>query len=506
MIVKFFKKSGSASAAIKYLKREGNKFTDEDRENKRILSGDPDLSASLAESLKFENSYTCGCLSFEEKNISEQSKIEIMERFEKSVFAGLDQNQFNITWIEHTDKGRLELNFFIPNVEMQTGKRLQPYYDKADRPLIENFKQVINHEYGLTNPNDLAKKQATQLTAKNLPKKPTDAKKAIDKAMTDLIANKAITSRKELINVLEESGFKIARITDKSISIKNPEPNSRNIRLKGAIYEDGRTYQELRNEHKTAVTSNHKSRESDYRKALERHSRAVTARSDKHQAKFATQEKGLFLNDAKRINIDTITNSIYSGASLGLASEQSKPRDRANESTASKILQAERNEPESIQQNEIRQRGQQTVFSNSNELGSKQRREVLRQAEPGNNNGIRKRKDNNNDFLETIKRLTKHLQERAKRITERLRNTYKQARSILSDRETTQQRINDTQQRINNSQQQIERSKSDIERANTRIISATERANEVELRAKRTQREIKPKIKAKRSRGMGMGM
>ncbi|MBW6098867.1 relaxase/mobilization nuclease domain-containing protein [Escherichia coli] len=39
--------------------------------------------------------------------------------------------------MEHRDKGRLELNFVIPNMELQTGKRLQPYYDRADRPRID---------------------------------------------------------------------------------------------------------------------------------------------------------------------------------------------------------------------------------------------------------------------------------------------------------------------------------------------------------------------------------
>ncbi|MGK3295905.1 hypothetical protein ACSLNR_28615, partial [Escherichia coli] len=40
----------------------------------------------------------------------------------------------SILWVEHQDKGRLELNFVIPNMELANGKRLQPYYDRADRP------------------------------------------------------------------------------------------------------------------------------------------------------------------------------------------------------------------------------------------------------------------------------------------------------------------------------------------------------------------------------------
>jgi hypothetical protein len=67
-----------------------------------------------------------GVLSFEEANLEEQQKQEIMQSFEETLLAGLDRDQYDITWIEHTDKGRLELNFVIPNVELSTGKRLQP--------------------------------------------------------------------------------------------------------------------------------------------------------------------------------------------------------------------------------------------------------------------------------------------------------------------------------------------------------------------------------------------
>ncbi|MGU0043982.1 hypothetical protein ACVXHA_22160 [Escherichia coli] len=56
--------------------------------------------------------------------------------FERVLMPGLEKNQYSILWVEHQDKGRLELNFVIPNMELQSGK-LQPYYDRADRPRID---------------------------------------------------------------------------------------------------------------------------------------------------------------------------------------------------------------------------------------------------------------------------------------------------------------------------------------------------------------------------------
>lgn len=61
----------------------------------------------------------------------------MMASFERVLMPGLEKNQYSILWVEHRDKGRLELNFVIPNMELQSGKRLQPYYDRADRPRID---------------------------------------------------------------------------------------------------------------------------------------------------------------------------------------------------------------------------------------------------------------------------------------------------------------------------------------------------------------------------------
>ncbi|MCK3102830.1 nuclease, partial [Escherichia coli] len=40
-----------------------------------------------------------------------------------------------------------------PNMELQTGKRLQPYSDRADRPSIDAWHTLENHHYGLPAPN-----------------------------------------------------------------------------------------------------------------------------------------------------------------------------------------------------------------------------------------------------------------------------------------------------------------------------------------------------------------
>jgi len=214
MIVKFFahpKSGGSPRGSMDYLlKKKQDEF--------QVLQGDPRLSVDIAEGLDFQNQYTVGCLSFEEASISDEHKQEIMQKFEETFFAGLRPEQYNICWVEHTDKGRLELNFFVPNVELESGKRLSVYYDKADRPLANNFKQVINQDYGLSDPDAPEKRQMT-VSSRNIPKDKKEAQEAINGLLEGELEKGRIQTREDVINCLTEAGFEIARVTPKNINL-----------------------------------------------------------------------------------------------------------------------------------------------------------------------------------------------------------------------------------------------------------------------------------------------
>ena len=249
MIVKFLrnKGGGSAGATMDYLLGK-----DRDRPGAILLSGDPELTVRIAENLDFKNRYTVGVLSFEESDLEQRQKEKIMESFEKTVLAGLERDQYDITWIEHRDKGRLELNFVIPNVELSTGKRLQPYYDKADRPLVENWKQVTNFEHGLSDPHAPDKAQAIKvLNSQNLPESVKEIKEQIGAVIADQISKGEIENRKGVVKTLEDAGFEITRQTERSISIKNPD-GKRNIRLEGVIYENRQFDKQFAEEHSRA--------------------------------------------------------------------------------------------------------------------------------------------------------------------------------------------------------------------------------------------------------------
>jgi len=231
MIVKFFsnKGGGSASASVDYLLGK-----DRDRSGAKVIKGDPDLSVSIAQSCDFNHSYSVGCLSFEESEISEETKQELIKEFEKTFFAGLDDDQFNVLWVEHSDKNRVELNFFIPKKELTTEKQLVPYFHKVDFHLKDSFQKVMNEKYKLSNPDDPSK---TQLLKND--KKLTGTDREIKEYLLDSISKKIgeneIENRDDLINHLKDLNLEITRETKKSISIKSPESN-KNIRLDGEIF------------------------------------------------------------------------------------------------------------------------------------------------------------------------------------------------------------------------------------------------------------------------------
>ncbi|WP_418516823.1 hypothetical protein ACKT8B_24590 (plasmid) [Escherichia coli] len=91
---------------------------------------------------------------------------------------GLEKNQYSILWVEHQDKGRLELNFVIPNMEhrpenassrtttAQTGLELMP------------GQTLVNHHYGLHHPTP---RRTAEMT---LPAYLPETKKALAQGVT----------------------------------------------------------------------------------------------------------------------------------------------------------------------------------------------------------------------------------------------------------------------------------------------------------------------------------
>lgn len=133
MIVKFHPRGrGGGAGPVDYLLGK-----DRQRDGATVLQGKPEEVRELIDASPYAKKYTSGVLSFAEEDLPPGQREKLMASFERVLMPGLDKDQYSVLWVEHQDKGRLELNFLIPNTELLTGRRLQPYYDRADRPRID---------------------------------------------------------------------------------------------------------------------------------------------------------------------------------------------------------------------------------------------------------------------------------------------------------------------------------------------------------------------------------
>ena len=250
MVVQFFKGGrtfAGAKSAIAYLLNDRV-----EKEQAKVFAGNSDLTLRIIKSINRKWKFTSGVISFEEQYEEVKNILpEIKEKFEKAFFCGLNKDQYNILYVLHTDKNRAELHFIVPRTELKTGKDLAIYTHKKDLTKKDLFQQHINIKYGLTNPLDKSKKRTLEVSTK-WSNDNKELKKQIHKYIEKAVTKGFISNREEIIQLLENAGFRIKRKGKDYISIQNDDMK-RAIRLKGVYYnENFRSIRELRTEYRTA--------------------------------------------------------------------------------------------------------------------------------------------------------------------------------------------------------------------------------------------------------------
>lgn len=305
MIVDFFRHgTGLSKNCLDYLLGE-----DREREHALVLSGDVELTAQLIDSSPFTKKYTSGCLSFYEHDLDDQDKQKIMQDFERCLFPGLEQDQYKILWVEHRDKfnqdkvdpnhlptdakeldqkRRLELNFVIPNVELTTGKRLQPFYAPVDLDRVDLFKKITNKKYRLYDP-DAPEHRQLLLDKKHLPSNVKDFKSQLHGHIYRAVVDGSITDRQTLVQWLESHQIKVTRQVKQSISIENPLNDAkRPIRLEGEIYEQGFTATgEYRQEVQRRIKAYRGAAKKRYRTDFRSYQEQLKHKSEYHSGRYS---------------------------------------------------------------------------------------------------------------------------------------------------------------------------------------------------------------------------
>lgn len=210
-----------------------------------VVRGDMERTRELVDSIARKWTYTHGVLSFAlEDAPSEAEQATAMDEFERLAFAGLDREQYDITWVrhQHTEGGRVELHFVVPRMDLTSGKALNiapPGWERTYAPL----RDALNWGHGWARPND--PERATEL--QRAPERVLEGfslregREGVHGYLTALVAAEQVTDRATLVQALEEAGLEVPRQGRDYLTVLDPESGDR-FRLKGRIYEKGWTY------------------------------------------------------------------------------------------------------------------------------------------------------------------------------------------------------------------------------------------------------------------------
>lgn len=214
-----------------------------------VVRGDLKSVAAIIDALPFERKYSSGVLSFAPGEVvTNEVREEIMDRFESAVFAGLPPDRRSIVWVLHRDKGREEIHFVVPRVDLGTGKSLNiAPPTPSSRQLLDTLREGLNRRYGFSDPSDRDRARPVSLPA-HIAKLAAQAKRLgrsgrtdIREAITSVLENRAlagaITCRADVVRSLRDQGFNIGRTGVNSITVVRPDTGER-IRLKGNIYRE----------------------------------------------------------------------------------------------------------------------------------------------------------------------------------------------------------------------------------------------------------------------------
>lgn len=330
-------KSRGGTSAKEYLLGKDN-----DRVNARLLKGDPDTTTEIINGLKFAKSYTSGGIHFaydEAKDLTEQDKYDIIESFEKTMFPNLEPSQVSGYWVEHTDKvneqgeRRLELNFIYASVDLESGKALPVYYHANDKKLMSNWRDYTNIKYDLIDPLEAQRRQTIKI-ASNLPKHKKEILNDIHEIITAKVVEGEIKNRADIVETLENiDGIELLGkpLKNKYITIKDPDEKGKNIRLRGAIYDDPKwTITDFVRQLEETETADTRTKSERLAEAEKRLRKSVSKRAERFEKRFSAV-KQRSAERAERLESDNIKQSTSTRAESTSTRAEREQFNSANE-------------------------------------------------------------------------------------------------------------------------------------------------------------------------------
>ena len=147
---------GSAAHASAYvldkLDHRGNV-----RAGVQVLRGDATTFNAVCHASPHLWKYTSGVLAWsKDDDPTDEQILEVLNDFEKHAFAGLDQSQYHLFAVLHTDDdGSKHIHVLVPRLDLQSGKSLNiapPGHEKH----FDALRDYFNTKYQWSRPDDIS--------------------------------------------------------------------------------------------------------------------------------------------------------------------------------------------------------------------------------------------------------------------------------------------------------------------------------------------------------------
>lgn len=153
MIIKLFRNKGrsTATGAVNYVLSDYDSNRNKREVKPVVLKGDPFRTRSI-DSLcpdKWTSLSTSGAIAFRDKEeLTKEQKAQLIDQFERTFFGNMKE-RVNILWVEHTDKGNLELHFVINKADLGGDKvRYFNAFPPGHIKKKDAFVKLKNNEFG----------------------------------------------------------------------------------------------------------------------------------------------------------------------------------------------------------------------------------------------------------------------------------------------------------------------------------------------------------------------
>ena len=248
MIISFFKSGTSDSRSpVNYVMGKLDHLKNERSVKPKEIGGSIEEFAAAVDFNHNKWKYTSGVISFRDKeNPTDAQKEIILKAFKRVYFAGLDPENIPHVFVEHRDKGNLEIHFLVSRMTTD-GKsfNMNPPGRKSFE-LTKAFQAAINHKMDYDQVVENPFKAHLSKFEKQYPSKSNSKiKESLASSLSKGIVQGKINNRNELINTLESVGVKITRKGQGYLSIKFPN-TEKAIRLKGPMFESNADYKALK--------------------------------------------------------------------------------------------------------------------------------------------------------------------------------------------------------------------------------------------------------------------